>query len=90
MDLWNLWKLVEADLVRARSTLPESAASDKTFQEYQDFLGHNELELACEMLEAYAEDHPVTTEFWLALRDAATKMQLSERAKRYELRAANG
>jgi hypothetical protein len=41
---------------------------------YQDFLDENELELACDMLETYAQDQ-VTKEFWLALHDAATKMQ---------------
>ncbi len=90
MNLWDLWKLIEADLVRARNTLPDSAVSDRDVQEYQEFLDHNELELACDMLEAYAEEHPVTREFWLALRDAATKMELSEHVQRYEGRAAAG
>jgi hypothetical protein len=36
------------------------------------------------MLETYAETHPVTRDFWLALRDAATKMELSERARKFE------
>jgi hypothetical protein len=90
MNLWDLWKLIEADLVRARKTLPDAAASDRAVQEYQEFLDHNELELACDMLEAYAEEHPVSREFWLALRDAATKMELSEHVQRYEARAAAG
>lgn len=90
MDLWDLWKLIEADLVRARSTLPSSAASERAVLEYQSFLDHNELELACDMLEAYAEDHLVSREFWIALRDAATKMELSEHARRYERRAEAG
>lgn len=84
MDLPKLWALIEADLARARSTLPDGAASHKTIREYKEFLDHNEFELACDMLEAYAEDRPVSEEFWLALRDAATKMQLPDRAGRYE------
>ena len=36
------------------------------------------------MLESYAEGHPVNKEFWLALRDAAAKMELYDRARRYE------
>jgi hypothetical protein len=90
MNLWDLWKLIEADLVRARNTLPASAASDIAVEEYQEFIDHNELELACDMLEAYAEEYPVTREFWIALRDAATKMELSEHVQRYEARAAAG
>jgi hypothetical protein len=90
MNFWDLWKLIKADLVRAWNTLPGSAVSDKAVQEYQEFFDDNELELACDMLEAYAEEHPVTSEFWLALRDAATKMNLSEHAQRYEDRVAAG
>jgi hypothetical protein len=36
------------------------------------------------MLESYAKDHSVSREFWMALRDAAIKMQLLDRARRYE------
>ena len=74
--------------MRARSTLPEAAASTKAVRDCQEFLDHNELELACDMLEAYAQHHPVSQEFWLALRDAARKMELSSHVDRYELRAA--
>ncbi len=87
MELPKAWALIEADLVKARNTLPGDAAGHTVIRNYQDFLGHNELELACDMLELYAEDHPVNREFWLALRDAAMKMQLP-RAKRYEENAA--
>ena|SRR6185437_6629347 len=90
MNDWDLWKLIEADLVRARNTLPASATSDKAVQEYQEFLDHSEFELACDALEAYAEQHSVTREFWLALREAATKMELSEHVQRYEGRATAG
>jgi hypothetical protein len=88
MGLSKMWALIEADLVRARSTLSDDAASHKAIRDYQDFLNHNELELACDMLEVYAEDHQVSREFWLALRDAATKMKLP-RAERYEENAGS-
>jgi hypothetical protein len=42
--------------------------------------------LACDELEKSAKDLVVSTEFWLALRDATTKMQLQEHAARYEQR----
>jgi hypothetical protein len=84
MDLSKLWALISADLARARNSLPDHAASDRAITEYQGYLNHNELELACDMLEAYAEDQTVTKEFWLALRDAAAKMKFPDRVRRYE------
>jgi hypothetical protein len=89
-ELIELWKRIEADLRRARGTLPPEAAEDPAVREYQDFLDHNELELACDLLEAYAEDHPVSREFWLALRDASVKMELHDRAARYDTLATAG
>jgi hypothetical protein len=56
----KLWTLISADLAKARNTLSANAASHKALAEYQEFLNHNELELACDMLEAYAEDRKVT------------------------------
>ncbi len=82
MDLPQLWALTGGDLMRARSTLPGSAANHEAIQQYEEFLGHNELELACDMLEEYARDQPVSREVWLALRDAAARMELEERADR--------
>jgi hypothetical protein len=87
MGLLKLWALIEADLTRARSMLPGSAAGDPGIREFAGFLDHNELELACDTLEDYGEQNPVSAEFWLALRDAAIKMQLSDRASRYEKKA---
>jgi hypothetical protein len=83
-DLPKLWALIEADLTRALGTLPEASASHPTIREFEEYLDHNELELACDMLESYAKDHSVSREFWMALRDAAIKMQLLDRARRYE------
>ena len=79
-----MWHSIEADLTRARQTLPEVAAHHEAVRAYQEFIDHNELELACDNLERYAEAYPVSQEFWLALRDAATKMGLLDHASRYE------
>lgn len=86
----ELWTKIAADLRRALATLPLEAANDASVRDYQDFLDHNELELACDMLESYADGHAVTREFWLALRDASTKMQLHDRAMHFDSRAAAG
>jgi len=84
MDLPNLWTQIRSDLQRARNTLSSNATDDAAISEYEEFLNHNELELACEMLEFYAESHAVSKEFWIALRDAAAKMELSDRTRKYE------
>lgn len=55
MHLPELWTLIRADLARARNTLPDRAASHNAVVEYEEFLNHNELELACDMLEVYAQ-----------------------------------
>ena len=89
-ELIELWKTIDADLRRARETMPAHAGSESVVRDYQEFLDHNELELACDMLEAYSEKHPVSRAFWLALRDASVKMQLHDRAARYEARATSG
>ena len=80
----DLWTQIESDLSCARRMLPDSAACDESVCRYHEFIEHNELELACDELEGYAKDHAVPREFWIALRDAATKMKLFDRAIRYE------
>lgn len=87
VDLPKLWALIKADLCRARNLLPASAEDQQSLARYYEFLEQNELELACDALEEFAKGRVVSTEFWLALRDAATKMQLREHATRYEERA---
>ena len=89
MEFSGLWALIEQDLSRARDTLPGSALADPTIRQYQEFIDHNELELACDMLGYYGEHNMVSQDFWLALRDAAAKMQLADLASDFE-RHANG
>jgi hypothetical protein len=88
MDRSQLWQLVTADLVRARNLLPKDVANHPAIRQYEAFLDRNELELACDMLESYAEKHPVTKDFWVALRDAAAKMKLGDAVARYDQRSA--
>jgi hypothetical protein len=84
MNFTELWSKIAADLERARKTLRDECEDDSLIRQYNEFLEHNELELACDMLEAYGENNPVKPEFWRALRDAAAKMQLSDPGHRYE------
>ena len=86
MNLAELWARIEADLERARKTLPNESEDDNLIRQFREFLENNELGLACDMLEAYADNNSVKAEFWQALRDAAAKMQLADRVERYERR----
>lgn len=86
-DFSNLWALIRADLLRARNLLPNSPDTLPSLRQYSEFLEHNELELACDALEESAKDRAVSSEFWLALRDAALKMHLDENVARYQNRA---
>jgi hypothetical protein len=88
-DLPNLWALIKADLLRARNLVPNSSDDLPSLRRYCEFLEHNELELACDALEDSAKDRTVSSDFWLALRDAASKMQLEENAARYQNCAEN-
>lgn len=75
---------IKADLARARSTLPESAAELELIRLYEEFINQAELGLACDTLEDYSLEHEVTRDFWLALRNAATKRHLLDHVNRYE------
>ena len=86
-DLPNLWALVKADLLRARNLLPNSSDDLPSLRRYYEFVEHNELELACDALEESAKDRDASSDFWFALRDAASKMHLEENASRYRKRA---
>jgi hypothetical protein len=86
-ELTDLWTGIRADLSRARAVLGSDLAEDATIRWSLDFQEHNELELACDALAEYGEGRPVTAEFWLALRDAAAKMKLSDRVVAYERNA---
>lgn len=83
-DLAKLWVSIRADLNRAYNLLPGSSTESEGLRQYREFVEHNEFELACDALVASVEDRAVNSDFWLALRDAAQKMQLRENAARYE------
>jgi hypothetical protein len=41
--LLQLWASIEADLSRARGTLPHDAESHGAIREYEEYINHNEL-----------------------------------------------
>ena len=81
------WHQIRLDLERARAMISERAGNDPILSEYREYLDHNELELACDMLAAFGESHDVQPAFWSALGDAATKMSLNERVRCFEAKA---
>ena len=86
-DLNVDWRQVEAGLVRARATLPPGESFEDEILWYDQHLSdESTFCLACECLAAYGKTHPVSREFWLALRDAASRMGMHEQAKDYERR----
>ncbi|GEP43417.1 hypothetical protein [Brevifollis gellanilyticus] len=87
MSLRASWKRTKAHLADARRELPahplsgEEGGSDSGFQE---FIDHNELELALDELEGMATTNATTTHFWVSLRAAAEEMQLDRHRDRYD------
>ena len=89
-DLPKLWASIRADLYRACNLLPGSSEDSAGLRQCHEFIEHNELELACYALEESAKDRAVSSDFWLALRDAAQKMRLGDSSARYEKLAQMG
>ena len=89
MNLRDLWAAIECDLTRARQMLRSDAAENEAIIQYQEFVEQNELELACDALESYANENTVPAAFWIALRDAALKMNLPDNATRFGKRISD-
>lgn len=88
MNLRESWASTERDLARACQMLPDDAGNHEAISRYREYVEHNELELACDALEQYGNEHPVPEEFWIALRDAALNMGLKDNASRFASRIA--
>jgi hypothetical protein len=87
--LKRLWEAVRRDFDRARSLLPVRPAEvEGSLDRLGEWLDHNELELALDELESLGEDNTAPPKFWEALRSAAERMRLTERADRLGRRAA--
>lgn len=85
--LLKQWQVTEALLRQAASEI----AGSTEFAACADFLGHNELELALDVLEDAGHHHTVTRDFWWNLKKAAEVMGLHERyaALREQVRLAS-
>jgi hypothetical protein len=75
------WDRTRGHLSRAWVELP--AGDSEELALYVEFLDHNELELAMEVLEQAGLHRGASPAFWLALTDAAEEMQLESKAAQY-------
>lgn len=75
------WERVRISLNRAASFIPEATKGSEHYRECVLYLEHNELELACDMLEETARNIGlIEPELWRSLRDACVSMELYEKA----------
>ncbi len=79
--LLKSWRITESHLEAAVSHLPKDAVlecEDGSLDGYRDWLRHNELGLAFDDLKALGHVNDVPREYWMALRNAAENMNLTE------------
>ena len=91
-ELMRSWRRTEGFLRDARSHFSEAAEGicEEELREFEDFLNHNELELALDMLEAAFEKSSFETGRVLELMAlAAASMGLFERQQRYDRELTN-
>jgi hypothetical protein len=64
-------------------SLLNSAATEvlgtPAYEQYRNFIGHNELELALDVLEDIGHERPVSSSYWWNLKKAAEVMGLHQR-----------
>jgi hypothetical protein len=89
-ELLKRWKATTALLKRAyRAIPPDSTETENRVvnlkKEFDEFLEHNELELALNCLEEIATLVPCRGGFWRDLERAAQMMKLEERAQQFRI-----
>ena len=83
------WIITIGHLEKARKLIPDSPDISQVLQRYQEWIDHNELELALDELEDAVESINCPSEFWVAMREAAINMKLNDRANRFSRILAN-
>jgi len=85
------WAVTRGHLDNARHLLPERLRdSDEgwSLERYEEWLAHNELELALEELEGLGDENDAPTAFWAELLAAAENMGLAQHVERCKQRLA--
>ncbi len=88
-ELEVLWAKVRTRFDAAVRLLPNPVLPREdggSLEAYQDWLSHNELELALDELDILGESNPVPRQYWLELAAAAELMKLNEHEARYRAR----
>ncbi|GLR86610.1 hypothetical protein [Bradyrhizobium iriomotense] len=80
-ELIKRWKVTETLLERARHALPEVPHEQRSalLAQYQEFLKHNELGLAFDVLEELGHLLSARSGFWRDLERAAENIGLADR-----------
>lgn len=78
-ELIKSWKVTEALLRSARRALPEDQECASLLTQYHEFIEHNELELAFDILEETGHLTSAPGGFWKDLERAAENMGLTDR-----------
>ena len=76
-------------MVPPLESLDEQEEYARTIQSYEEYLDHNELELALDMLEEVSEIVFCGSLFWEHLAQAAEQMRLVERARVFRQQSAH-
>lgn len=87
MNLEESWNITRRHLQAARSLLPSNLEENTEFgilQKFDEWLDHNELELALDELEGLGELNDCTTAYWKELLDAAENMKLEKQGAKYK------
>jgi hypothetical protein len=87
MNLEESWNITRQHLEAARSLLPSDLEEDAEFgilKRFDEWLYHNELELALDELEGLGELNGCTTAYWKELLAAAENMKLQKQGVRYK------
>lgn len=87
-DLEASWARTRSHLAAAVAILVAHETAPPDLCRYEDWMSHNELELALEELFELADDLSQPTDFWARLCDAAEEMGLMSIAARLRLCAA--
>jgi hypothetical protein len=90
-ELEKKWRITIALLSEARAILCGCPGVGKYIAEYDEYLDHNELEIALEMLEEAALEatSKPPTEIWIKLDEAAKSMDLEDRCEFYSKQRQN-
>lgn len=87
-ELTERWATISTLLRDASRALPARFIAAPTIDpagaiaQFEEFLSHNELELAWDVLESIADGHADTAPVWFYLAEAANLMELSDHKER--------